>query len=718
MVLDIISNLNEKQKEAVLNGDGRVLVLSGAGSGKTRVITHRIAYLLLEKKVSPFSILSVTFTNKAATEMKERVLNLLKKETIPFLWIGTFHSICARILREEIEKLNIGLNRHFTIFDRDDTKSLIKKIMKEEGLSVDVYPPSEIVEYFSKLKKGGSKYNPNRIFDSLYEIYSKRLIEANGVDFDDLLLYTVQLLEEIKEVREKYQERFHYILVDEYQDTNDIQEELLSILSDKWKNLFLVGDEDQSIYSFRGSKVRHIVEFPKRYEGVKVFRLEQNYRSYDSILNAASTLVAHNTERLGKTLWTDRKGGERINLFTGFSDREEANFVAETINILKKNYEYKQITILMRTNAQSRIIEDTFTNKGIPYQILGGIKFYERKEIKDILAYIKVAINHYDRVSLFRIINTPARGIGKATIDEIEKISFQKNLSFFDTIKNCIEEKLLSLRAASILQDFLLLLESLSKKIKESKPSEVVEWLIKTISYQDYLESQNDPNKESRIENIWQLVSALKEFEEKEGSNFESFLEKQALQSDQDELNGQTEINDTVKVMTIHSAKGLEFPVVFIIGVEDGYFPHEFSKNSAVEIEEERRLLYVGMTRSMDKLYLTNTKYRNIYGNIVPRIPSPFLYEIPEKYIQKISFGYGDEMNFLALFEQLGWNKNIFSENKDFSYKIGTRVNHQIYGDGIVISTEGSGENLKLDISFSRFGRKKFLAKLAKLEIL
>lgn len=717
MVLDIISNLNEKQKEAVLSGDGRVLVLSGAGSGKTRVIAHRIAYLLLEKKVSPFSILSVTFTNKAATEMKERVLKLLNKENIPFLWIGTFHSICARILREEIEKLTIGLDRHFTIFDRDDTKSLIKKILKEEGLSVDNYPPSEIIEYFSKLKKGGGKHHPNRIFSSLYKIYSKRLIEANGVDFDDLLLYTLKVLEEIEEVRNKYQERFHYILVDEYQDINDIQEELLSILSDKWKNLFLVGDEDQSIYSFRGSKVKHIVEFPKRYEGVKVFRLEQNYRSFDSILNAASALVAHNTERLGKKLWTDRKGGEKINLYTGFSEREEANFIVETINMFKKNYEYSQIAVLMRTNAQSRIIEDTFTNKKIPYQIVGGIKFYERKEIKDILAYIKVAINHYDRISLFRIINTPPRGIGRATIDEIEKISFKRNLSFFDTIKICIEEKILSLRTASILQDFLLLIESISKKIKESTPSEIVKWLIKTTTYQDYLESQNDPNKESRIENLWQLVSALKEFEEKEESNIESFLEKQALQSDQDELSGKAEIKNTVKVMTIHSAKGLEFPLVFIIGVEDGYFPHEFSKNSAENIEEERRLLYVGMTRAMDKIYITNSKTRNIYGNILQRTPSPFLSEIPENYIQKINGSFGNTIDFSYTFTELIKNQYT-SSDRNFLYKIGTRVSHDIYGNGIIVSTEGSGGNLKVDVSFNHFGRKKFLAKLAKLRIL
>lgn len=716
MNFDITSGLNEKQKEAVLNGDGRVLVLSGAGSGKTRVIAHRIAYLLLEKGVSPYSILSVTFTNKAANEMKERVLKLLNRESVPFLWIGTFHSVCARILRDDIEKLKIGIDKHFTIFDRDDSKSLIKKILKEEKFSEEVYSASEIIEYFSLQKRGGKGYR-NTVLNSIYEIYSKRLVESNAVDFDDLLLFTLKLLKEIEEVRKKYQERFKYILVDEYQDTNDIQEELLSILSQKWKNTFLVGDEDQSIYGFRGSKVRHIVEFPKRYEGVKIIRLEQNYRSFDSILKAASALVSHNTERLGKNLWTDRRGGEKIYFFSGLSDREEANFVADTINKLSENYNFSNFAVLMRTNAQSRAVEETFLNKKIPYQIVGGLKFYERKEIKDILAYIKLAINPYDRVSLLRIINTPQRGIGKTTIEEIETISREREIPLFNAIKEGLEEKTLKLRGVSSLQTFLKIIEETLTKIKELKPSEVVAWLINEISYEDYLESHNDPNKESRIENIWQLVSALKEFEEKEGANFESFLERQALQSDQDELNGESSKRDSVKVMTIHSAKGLEFPVVFIIGVEDGYFPHEFSKMKEEEIEEERRLLYVGMTRAMDKLFLTNSRTRYIYGNVVERDPSPFLAEIPQKYIEKV---YGVEAG-----KKLNWNilEDFFEEGKEFGrenqlLKPGARVCHKTYGVGIVLSTEGSGENLKVNVSFSRFGRKKLLAKLAKLEIL
>lgn len=718
MNFNVTVGLNDKQKEAVLDGDGRVLVLAGAGSGKTRVIAHRIAYLLLEKGVSPYSILSVTFTNKAANEMKERVLKLLQRESIPFLWIGTFHSVCARILREEIEKINIGINRHFTIFDRDDSKSLIKKIIKEEKFPEDAYSPSEIVEYFSLQKRGGKTGQRSTVLNSIYEIYIKRLIESNALDFDDLLLNTLKILKEIEDVRKKYQERFKYILVDEYQDTNDIQEELLLILSQKWKNLFLVGDEDQSIYGFRGSKVRHIVEFPKRYQEVKIVRLEQNYRSFDSILKAASALVAHNKERLGKNLWTDKRGGEKIFFYSGISDREEANFVADTIKNFSENYSFSHFAVLMRTNAQSRVIEETFLNRRIPYQIVGGPKFYERKEIKDILAYIKVALNPYDRVSLLRIINTPTRGIGKNTIEDIEKISKEGNISLFNATKKSVEEKILSQRSVSSIQEFLKIVENLQNKIKENKPSETVEWLIKEISYEDYLESQSDPNKESRIENIWQLVSAVKEFEEKEEGGIEIFLERQALLSDQDELNGDNVRTDSVKVMTIHSAKGLEFPVVFIIGVEDGYFPHEFSKTKEEEIEEERRLLYVGMTRAMDKLFLTNSKTRYLYGTVVERDPSPFLFEIPQKYVEQI---YG-----VAQKKALSWTnlQNRIEETSQKGFrdhlvlKPGVRVCHKAYGVGIVLSTEGVGENLKVNVSFSRFGRKKLLAKLAKLEIL
>lgn len=708
----VLDGLNDKQKEAVLSGDGPLLVLAGAGSGKTRVIAHRIGFLLREKGVSPYSILAVTFTNKAANEMKERVLKLMGVERLPFLWIGTFHSICARILREDVEKLNSRLNRHFTIFDREDSRSLIKKILKEEKKKETTFSPSEIIDYFTLIKRGVGGIRLNSEILSIYNLYQKSLYEQNAIDFDDLLILTVKLLKEVDEVREKYQDRFKYILVDEYQDTNDIQEDLLTILSRKWHNLFLVGDEDQSIYGFRGSKVRHIVEFPKRYLNCKIVRLEKNYRSFDTIVKAASLLVAHNKQRLGKNLFTEKKGGSKIKLFAAQSDREEAEFVGQEILKLKDIYPYKQIAVLMRTNAQSRGIEEVFLNLSIPYQIVGGIKFYERKEIKDVLAYLKLAINPYDRVSLLRIINTPTRGIGKTTIESLEKISFDRNIPLFRTIESCIEEKLFSQKTTNSLKDFVDTIKILKEEITQKNPSSVIKSLIERIKFKEYLETQNDLKRESRIENLEELVSAVKEFESREGGSLEMFLERQSLSSDQDELNGEN--FDSVKIMTIHSAKGLEFPVVFVIGLEDGFFPHERSKAKEEEVEEERRLLYVGMTRAMEKLYFTYSNVRFIYGNVIARDPSPFLSEIPAHYIEKEKGRIGGSFK-LSNVKQLLEKEPLKDQNL---FKPGMRVYHKIYGVGVVLSSDGEGENLKVTVSFSKFGRKKLLNRVAKLEVM
>jgi len=709
MTSSIFSDLNDKQREAVFSPDGPVLVLAGAGSGKTRVIAYRIGYLLKEKNVSPYSILAVTFTNKASTEMKERVLKLLGKDRMPFLWIGTFHSICARILREDIEKLNLKINRHFTIFDKEDSKSVIKKILKDEKLGENSFGISEISDYFSLIKRGAARSFPSNI-SSLYSLYEKSLVEQNALDFDDLLLFTVKLLREVESIRVKYQQRFQHILVDEYQDTNDVQEELLTILAEKWKNLFLVGDEDQSIYGFRGSKVRHIVEFPEKYSNAKIIRLEKNYRSFDTILSSASALVSHNKERLGKTLWTDKKGGEKIKFFSGESDRDEANFVADEVLKLSSTYPHNKIAILMRTNSQSRGLEETFLNKGIPYQIVGGIKFYERKEVKDIISYLRLAINPYDRISLLRVINTPPRGIGKTTIEAIEKVSLEKNITLYEAIVAGVNKNLFSQKSSQSLKDFMKLIKDLQFEVTSSKPSEATANLIEKIGYINHLESQSDLKKESRVENIKELVSAIKEFEVREGGNLEMFLERQSLSSDQDELD--EEAADSVKVMTIHSAKGLEFPVVFIVGLEDGFFPHEKSKMKAEEVEEERRLLYVGMTRAMERLYFTNSKTRYIYGNVVIRDPSPFLSEIPFKNIEEIKIA-----NEKADFLKLNYTFEKHESNDNF-LRPGIRVYHKNYGVGIVLSSEGSGESLKVTVSFSKFGRKKLLAKMANLEVM
>jgi DNA helicase II / ATP-dependent DNA helicase PcrA len=716
MIDQILSGLNDRQREAVLADDGPLLILAGAGSGKTRVIAHRIAYLLEEKHESPYNILAVTFTNKAANEMKERVLKLLGRDNIPFLWIGTFHSVGVRILREDIEKLNIGINRNFTIFDRDDSKALIKKIMKEEGFEDDKFTPGEIIEYFSHLKRSSAPAKAKGPVLAMFDLYQKRLVESNGCDFDDLLLYTLRLLKEVKEVRARYQERFRHILVDEYQDTNDVQEEMLSIFSEKWNNLFVVGDEDQAIYSFRGSEVRHIVEFPKRYQGAKMVRLEQNYRSHSNILKASSALVAHNQERLGKNLWTDRAGGDKILFFEAPADREEGAFVGDKIRLLGSDYNYRQIAVLVRTNAQSRSFEEAFLNRHIPYQIVGGLKFYERKEVKDIIAYIRIGLNPFDRVSFLRIINTPPRGIGKTTIEEIEKISIEKNLTIYEAMKRGLEEHVFGSRATASLTVFAELVESTARKVKELAPSELVKWVIEKTLYKQHLESTNDLLKDDRIENIEELVSAVTEFEVRERGDMQTFLERQALQSDQDELNGGAEQADSVKLMTIHSAKGLEFPVVFIVGLEDGYFPHELSKGNEAELEEERRLLYVGMTRAMEKLVMTGSRTRYIYGQRKERTPSPFLAEIPFEHVETVR-GLMPE-------RKAGWGQlsQIMTEqtrpDSQSEFKPGVRVHHKTFGVGIVLSTESSGDNLKVVVSFSRFGKKTLLARIAKLEIM
>jgi DNA helicase II / ATP-dependent DNA helicase PcrA len=730
MIEQILEGLNDKQREAVLAGEGPLLILAGAGSGKTRVIAHRIAYLLEEKRESPFNILAVTFTNKAANEMKERVLRLLGRDSVPFLWIGTFHAIGVRMLREDIDKLELGINKNFTIFDRDDSKALIKKILKEEGIDDDKFSPQEIIEYFSRLKRNAAPAKAKGPVLAMFDLYQKRLVESNGCDFDDLLLYSLRLIRDVKEVRARYQERFRHVLVDEYQDTNDVQEEMLSLLSEKWNNLFVVGDEDQAIYSFRGSQVHHIVDFPKRYEHAKTVRLEQNYRSISNILKASSALVAHNQERLGKNLWTDKAGGDKILFFPAPSDREEGAYVGDKIRELNSNHNYNQIAVLVRTNAQSRSFEEAFLNRKIPYQIVGGLKFYERKEIKDVLAYIRIALNPFDRVSLLRIINYPPRGIGKSTIEEIETLGMERNITLFQAVKTGLEEHVFGTRAAAALSEFMKLVEALGNKAKELKPFEVTRWVIEKTALIEHLESQTDLLKEDRIENIEELVSAMKEFEVRERGDLQTFLERQALQSDQDELgDGAAEI-DRVKLMTIHTAKGLEFPVVFIVGLEDGYFPHELSKGNEAELEEERRLLYVGMTRAMEKLIMTNSATRYIYGQLKERLPSPFIGEIPAEHLKLVSGlaparkpSWGNMNLHHAYSNSKKHTDEVFFQEQTHSdpagkFRPGVRVHHKTFGVGMILSTEGSGENLKIAVSFSRFGKKTLLARIAKLDIM
>lgn len=727
MAASLLDNLNPEQQKAVTHPDGPVLVLAGAGSGKTRVIAHRIAYLLSERHVSPHSILAVTFTNKAASEMKERVLRLLQKDSLPFLWMGTFHSICARVLRADVEALDGPYTRDFTIYDADDTRALMRHIIREKLLTNDKLSPGTVLGIISRAKREGydadafaeqaRSRNEMQVVD-LFREYERRLHTANAMDFDDLLGITLDLLESRKDVLERYQKRFEHVLVDEYQDTNRIQYRFLHLLSSKWKDLFAVGDEDQSIYRWRGSDIQNILDFQKDFPKASVIRLERNYRSTNAILSAANAVIAHNTQRLGKELWTERAGGEKIRLFTAPSDREEAAYVADMLQSLRKQYDLKQMAVLYRTNAQSRALEEAFLNRGIPYQVVGGLKFYERREVKDILAYLRVGLNPMDRLSLLRILNIPSRGIGKTTQEKLLDLARERGT----TVSNALtlaggEEDHFSSRQRIAIKAFSALLDQLRSRIETQPGSEITEWLIAATGYVEYLHNQGDGAGDpmTRVENLQELVSALRQFEVAEQGDLRAFLERQALSSDQDDLDDGAGA-ESIKLLTLHAAKGLEFPVVVLAGLEYGLCPHILSMDSDAEVEEERRLVYVGMTRAMDRLFLTWSRERYIYGVSQQRTASPFLGEIPADMIEEVG-GVSGEKAPASFQDMAAALDDIQYIPAEAGYRVGSRVHHKKYGLGIVLSTEGVGEDTKVTVSFSRFGRKKLLARLARLEV-
>jgi len=722
----LLRSLNPEQRRAVEVPEGPVLVLAGAGSGKTRVIAHRIAHLLADRHHSPHNLLAVTFTNKAAEAMKARVLALLQKESLPFLWMGTFHGICARILRADIETLGGPWTREFTIYDSDDSKNVVKAILKERGLSDPQNGPGVLQSAISRAKCEGlgpealaarSRHGHSGPAAEVYREYSARLAAANAVDFDDLLLLALRVLEEQEAVRAAYQQRFHQILVDEYQDTNRIQYRLLRLLSGRWGNLFAVGDEDQSIYSWRGSDIQNILAFREDFPSAEVIRLERNYRSTSRILEAANALVAHNTSRLGKNLWTERSGGEPVRLFTAPTDREEAAFVGDTVRQLEaQGYGAAQMAVLFRTNAQSRTFEEAFLNRGVAYQIVGGLKFYERKEVKDIVAYLRAGLNPLDRVSLLRILNVPPRGLGKGAVEALEAACRDRGLTLWQAVKEAAAGDEMPARARTALKSLVALLEALATRASSSPPSALAEWVIGETAYVEYLQSQagEGPDPETRMENLRELVSAMREFEAREGGDLRAFLERQALASDQDGLkNGAGDT--TVKLMTFHAAKGLEYPVVFLVGLEEGFCPHQLSTESPDQVEEERRLCYVGMTRAMDRLYLCWARERYVFGAPQRRVPSPFLGEIPARLLEETGGLRMPEMTgFAAAAQALNEVRYVPLEP---TFRPGARVHHAKFGFGTVLSVESDGEDAKVTVSFARFGKKKLLASLARLEV-
>nr|MBA3767987.1 UvrD-helicase domain-containing protein [Acidobacteriota bacterium] len=652
--MDFLSQLNPQQREAVTETDGPLLILAGAGSGKTRVITFRIAYLIAERGIAPHNILAVTFTNKAAEEMRTRVERLLsdtRMASAPLL--STFHSLCVRILRQHIEALGEGYTRSFTIYDQDDSVRLVKGCIKDLGYD-DKQLGQRAVQgaisgaknrqgddaeaYAARVEYGDEK---RAAIARVFRLYEERLRNNNALDFDDLLIKTVQLLRRVAEVREKYNEKFRYILVDEYQDTNSIQFALIRFLTEKQQNICVVGDDDQSVYRWRGADITNILNFEQHYPNTKVIRLEQNYRSTQNILDAAGAVVKHNTERKGKQLWTANPSGAPLRYYQAFDSEAEARFVAAKIEDHRRAESDIRAAILYRTNAQSRVFEEALRRAGIAYNIVGGFSFYERAEVRDIISYLKLALNPHESIALQRVINTPPRGLGKQTLDEIARRAKDYAISHWETIVIMTDKgEGLSPRAVSALKNFQNIITELVRVAtgaaqSETPVSDVVKAAILDTGYANYLKAENSDEAEARLENLQELVNAAVDYDKQEQDGLRDFIDHAALVSDTD----QYKRDAPVTLMTMHSAKGLEFPLVFIVGMEDGLFPHSRSATDPAEMEEERRLCYVAITRAERFLYVLHAMKRRVYGEEMAAEPSQFLNEMPHDLMEDLSRG-------------------------------------------------------------------------------
>ncbi len=775
---EFLSQLNEQQREAVLATEGPLLILAGAGSGKTRVIAHRIAYLIAEKNIPSWNILAVTFTNKAADEMRQRVQRLLRtqeRSSLPL--VSTFHSLCVRILRQDLEKLNDKYTRRFTIYDQDDSIRLIKQCIRELGYEEKYLGPRATQSAISSAKNRGedptafaahAEYVDERraAMGAVYKMYEDRLHANNALDFDDLLIKTVRLLRDVPEVREKYNNKFRYILVDEYQDTNSLQFELIRLITEKSKNICVVGDEDQSIYKWRGADISNILNFEKHFSNTKTIRLEQNYRSTQTILDVAGAVVKNNLERKGKTLWTSNPRGGRVGYYQAFDAEAEARWVASKIVEHRRDEFDIRAAVLYRTNSQSRVFEEAMRRAGLQYNIIGGFSFYERMEVRDIIAYLKLALNPNDSIALQRVINSPPRGIGKQTIDEIERRARDYELSLWETISVVIDQpENLGSRAISALKSFRRIInhltslaESESENQSTSPVSDVVRAAIIETGYENALRSERTDEAEGRLENLQELVNAAVDYDEQGIEGLREFIDHSALVSDQDDYKRDA----PVTLMTAHSAKGLEFPLVFIVGLEDGLFPHSRSATDRAELEEERRLAYVAMTRAERYLYVTHAMKRRVYGEELASEPSPFLNEMPIDLLEDLSLGkswlsfargssdidyeqgeykkerkkyagktYDSADSIAEFFKQrnrqmgqtAGSLPNISNKHSQptsssatSDIKPGSYVKHSKYGRGLVLRREGAGESAKLTVSFPGYGQKKLVEKYAGLE--
>ncbi|HEX7314188.1 MAG TPA: UvrD-helicase domain-containing protein [Pyrinomonadaceae bacterium] len=644
----LLESLNERQREAVEATEGPLLILAGAGSGKTRVITVRIAHLISAKHVPPHNILAVTFTNKAAQEMRERVTRLLedqRRESAPL--VSTFHSLCVRLLRRDIEKLEEGYTRSFTIYDQDDSLRVVKSCIKDLGYDDQRLAPRQTQSAISHAKNQGldaemyaaraeSHDEKRTAIARVFKLYEERLVNNNAVDFDDLLILTVRLLRKREDVRAHYNDRFRYILVDEYQDTNALQFALINYLTQKQQNICVVGDESQSIYKWRGADISNILNFEQHYPEARAIKLEQNYRSTQTILDAADAVIKHNTERKEKTLWTANPAGAPIRYYQAMDAEGEARFVAAKIEEHRRLDAKSRAAILYRTNAQSRVFEEALRRAGLGYNIVGGFSFYERAEVRDIVSYLKLALNPHDSVALLRVVNTPTRGLGKQTLDELDRRAKDYNVSLWETIAIINEQpEGFSPRAVASLRKFQSIIEGLVARAQKEPASEVVKAAILDTGYADALKAENSEEAEGRLENLQELVNAAVDYDKEEDGGLRDFIDAAALVSDTDQYKGDA----PVTLMTMHSAKGLEFPVVFIVGMEDGLFPHSRAMADQSELEEERRLCYVAITRAERFLYVSHAMRRRVYGEEMASEPSQFLNEMPLDSIEDLSRG-------------------------------------------------------------------------------
>lgn len=759
---NLLEGLNDKQYEAVINTDGPCLVIAGAGSGKTKVLTHKIAYLMQEKDIKPWNILAITFTNKAANEMKERVEALVGDDAKD-MWIGTFHSICVKILRRFIDR--IGFDHSFVIFDTSDQRTLIKECLKDLKIDDKMFT-DRIVQFEISNAKNDMKepeeyeamikgdYRREKIA-SVYNLYQRRLKENNAIDFDDIINYTIKIFKENDDVLDYYTNKFNYILVDEYQDTNKSQFTLIRLLAKAHGNITVVGDNDQGIYSFRGADISNILNFEKDFKGTKIIKLEQNYRCTQNILNAANSVIKNNEVKYKKKLWTENEEGALPTFHVSDDEYDEGRYIVEEINHLRREeyYKYSDFAILYRMNSQSRAIEEILGREAIPYKIVGGLKYFERKEIKDIIAYLRLINNTSDNLALKRIINEPKRGIGKTSLDKIQAISEQTGIPMYQIIKEADQYGLS--RVYSNAQGFIEVIEDLISKKDEYTITELIKHTLKETGYTKALEDENSIEAENRIENLEEFLTIAVQFEEEEADNdLSTFLEGITLSSD---IDGMDEEEESVTLMTLHSAKGLEFPVVFLVGMEEGIFPGYKSIGEPKELEEERRLCYVGITRAKNNLYLTCSRQRTMFGSTSCNPVSRFVKEIPENMLEganeidsepenkfkdsnyewsygksgnngkvlsykvdipsskpEPSFAFKSAESFLAKL-----NNKAQGNDTDLSkYKEGQRIYHKRFGEGNISKIEPEGDDLKLDIQFDKVGHKRLMAKFANLEII